>query len=144
MESVVIRNPHNPYTARPMQPYSKYPPKYKQFHNQMLQYNYGPPPHQGKPHDVFGKPVEVYVRPQDSKKGQNFKDHNAPEIYKQEVYKLPDSDTAPQSVNQQQVKTAQQQQHLAGTKPTSNPFQQYPYKEETFAPLPPSILGKCF
>lgn len=148
LESVVITNPHNPYAARPT--FSKYPMKYKQsLHNAVMQQlnnvqpvQFGLAQYPNKQHDAFSKPVEVYVRPTDSKKPQTFKqqDSHGTEIYKPEVFKLPDSDPAPQSLSQQ-VKTAQQQQNLGG-KSTINPFQQFPHKEEKFAPLPQSILGK--
>lgn len=140
LESVVIRNPHNPFAARPT--FSKYPMKYKQalqFQqlNTVQPIQFGGP--YGKPHDIFSKPVEVYVRPTDSKKLHTYKpDPNAPEIFKPEVYKLPDSDSASQN---QQVKTAQQQQNLGGNvKSPANIYQQFPFKEEKFAQLP-SILG---
>lgn len=150
LESVVIRNAHNPYLARPA--LSKYPTMYKQqLPNTILpQFNvqFGLPNYPtSRPQDVFSKPVEAYVRPTDNAKPkpQNY-DPNAPEIFKPEVFKLPlDSDTAPQSLSQQQVKTAQQQQqqqNLGTLQPPANPYQQYQYKEEKFAPLPPSILGK--
>ncbi|CAG9133974.1 unnamed protein product [Plutella xylostella] len=208
-ENVVIRNPHNPYAARPT--FSKFPTKQQlnkqfqnnaiqqfnnqQFNNQQFnnqqqyngnqfanqqqlsnqhqlsnqqqfnnqqqlsnqqqlnnqqQYNnqqqlsnhqYTPyqfavplPGYQTqKPQDVFGKPIDKYVRPTDAGKRPQSAET---EIYKPEVYKV-DSDTAPQSINQQHVRTAQQQQ-APGSKPTGNTFSQYPDK---FAPLPPSILG---
>lgn len=141
VESVLVRNPHNPYGGRPV--YSKYPNKQKQNNhaqNVMLQQLTNIQPIQfgqyptNKPLDIFGKPIESYARPTEAKKQQQA---GATEIYKQEFYKLPDSDTAPQSVSQQQVKTAQQQ-GLVGI-PNHNPYSQYSFQDAVF---PPSILGK--
>lgn len=135
-ESIVIRNPHNPYAARPV--FSKYPPKFKQqYSNQYQQLTNIQPIHFGqyqtaKPLDVFGKPVDGYAKPTDQRKPQS----SGTEIYKQEIYKLPDSDTAPQSINQQ-VKTAQQS--LLTPKIPVSPYPQYTYQDSV---LPPSILGK--
>ncbi|CAG9795539.1 unnamed protein product [Diatraea saccharalis] len=107
VENIVIRNPQNPYAARPV--YTKYQNKVKQTASNMaLQQLTNVQPVQfgqyqtGKP-IVFGKPIESYVRPTDNKQT-----YSGIETYKPEVYKLPDSDTAPQSVSQT-VKTAQQQ-----------------------------------
>ncbi|RVE46226.1 hypothetical protein evm_009116, partial [Chilo suppressalis] len=102
VENIVIRNPQNPYAARPV--YSKYPNKVKQSGLSSLQQLSNVQPIQfgqyqtGKP--LYGKPVESYVRPTDN---------SGTEIFKPEVFKLPDSDTAQQSLSQT-VKTAQQQQ----------------------------------
>uniref|UniRef100_A0A2A4JQW2 Uncharacterized protein n=1 Tax=Heliothis virescens TaxID=7102 RepID=A0A2A4JQW2_HELVI len=140
VESVLVRNPHNPYNARPL--YSKYPIKLKQnshAQNVMLQQLTNVQPIQfgqyqtTKPLDLFGKPIESYARPTEAKKQQS----SGTEIYKQELYKLQDSDTAPQSVSQQQVKTAQQQ-GLVGIPNIVNPYSQYSFQDAVF---PPSILG---
>ncbi|XP_059059607.1 uncharacterized protein LOC131852884 [Achroia grisella] len=133
-DNILIRNPQNPFAARPV--FSKYPTKHNQpFHNSMLQQLTHVQPvyfgqYQNKPVDVFGKPVEGYVRPTDPAK----QSHGGTEIYKTEVYKLPDSDTASQSVSQQ-VKTAQQQSFAATPK---TPYSHYSFKDSVF---PPSILG---
>ncbi|KAM3956714.1 uncharacterized protein ACR2FA_009368 [Aphomia sociella] len=136
VESVLIRNPQNPFAARPV--FSKYPTKLSQpFHNSMLQQLTNVQPvyfgqyQTNKPIDVFGKPVEGYVRPTDSTK----QSHGGTEIYKTEVYKLQDSDTASQSVSQQQVKTAQQQTFIGTPKA---PYSHYSFKDSVF---PPGILG---
>ncbi|XP_031765885.1 uncharacterized protein LOC113521810 [Galleria mellonella] len=135
VDSVLIRNPQNPFAARPI--FSKYPTKLNQaYHNSMLQQLTHVQPvyfgqyHNNKPVDVFGKPVESYVRPTDPVK----QSHGGTEIYKTEVFKLPDSDTASQSVSQQ-VKTAQQQSFAATSK---TPYSHFSFKDSV---LPPSILG---
>lgn len=137
VDSVLIRNPHNPYAARPV--FTKYPTKFKQqaYQNPLQQLNnvqqlqFGQFP-TAKPVDVFGKPVEGYARP-DQKKQQS----SGTEIFKPEVFKLSDSDTAPQSVSQQ-VKTAQQS--LAATpKVPVSPYPQYTYQDHV---LQSSLLGK--
>ncbi|XP_047030821.1 proteoglycan 4-like [Helicoverpa zea] len=139
VESVLVRNPHNPYNSRPI--YSKYTSKLNKNHaqNMMLQQLTNVQPIQfgqyqtNKPLDLFGKPIESYARPTETKKQQT----SGTEIYKQELYKLQDSDTAPQSVSQQQVKTAQQQ-GLVGIPNIANPYPQYSFQDSIF---PPSILG---
>lgn len=144
VESVLVRNPHNPFNQRPV--YSKYPNKIKQNNhaqNMMLHQLTSIQPIQfgqyqtPKPLDIFGKPIESYARPTETKKQQQ--QHGGTEIYKQELYKL-DSDAAPQSVSQQQVKTAQQQ-GLVGIPNIVNPYAQYSFQDAVF---PPSILGKSF
>lgn len=85
-----------------------------------------------RPLDGYGKPADAYARPEKKPTTADI------ETYKPEVYKLPDSDPAPQSVTQQ-VKTAQQS--LVTPKVPANPFPQYAYQDPI---LPPSILGKCF
>lgn len=139
-DSVVIRNPQNPYAARPIY---KYPNKIKQqqpLQNTVLQQLTNVQPIQfgqyqtSKPLDVFGKPVEGYARPTENKLSQS-----GTEIFKPEVFKLQDSEPAPQQVSQQ-VKTAQQQQVLVGTQKTPlNLYPQYTYQNPVF---PPNILGK--
>ncbi|XP_022814061.1 mucin-3A-like [Spodoptera litura] len=145
VESVLLRNPHIPFNTR--QVYSKYPNKVKQNNHQnlMMQQLTNVQPIQfgqyqtTKPLDLFGKPIESYARPTETKKQQT----SGTEIYKQELYKLQDSDTAPQSVSQQvktgpqQVKTAQQQ-GLVGIPNIVNPYAQYSFQDAVF---PPSILG---
>lgn len=148
MDSVLIRNPHNPYAARPV--FQKYPQKIKQqpqLQNNVFQQLSSIQPLQfaqyqtSKPLDIFGKPIESYARPTQNKNQQS----SGTEIYKQEVYKLPDSDTASQSLSQQ-VKTAQQQnlkvqQNLGVQNQFYNPYGQYSFQG---AALPPSILGNDF
>lgn len=133
LDSILIRNPHSPYAARPV--FQKYPQKYKQqLQNNVFQQLSSIQPIQfgqyqtAKPLDIYGKPVENYLKKQQS---------NGIETYKPEVFKLPDSDTASQSLSQQ-VKTAQQQ-HYAGQNQVYNNYPQYSYQDAVF---PPSILGK--
>ncbi|XP_060805715.1 mucin-2-like [Amyelois transitella] len=133
LDSVLIRNPQNPYAARPV--FSKYPAKIKQpYHNTVLQQLTNIQPiHFGqyqtsKPLDVFGKPVEGYARPTEPSKQSH-----GTEIFKPEVYKLPDSDTASQSLTQQ-VKTAQQSFVVT---PKAPAYSHYAFQDA----FPPSILG---
>lgn len=137
-QSVLVRNPHNPYMERPV--YSKYPTKLKQnnhLQNAMLQQLTSIQPiHFGqyqtaKPLDIFGKPIESYARPNEVKKQQT-----TIETFKPDVFKL-DNDAAPQSVSQQ-VKTAQQQ-GIVGLPNIVNPYAQYSFQDSV---LPPNILGK--
>lgn len=159
VESVLIRNPHNPYAARPVY---KYPQKVKQpIHNyqhlpnvQPVQFAY----QTGKPFDAF--PISADPKPE-NKKPQQQSSASETEIYKPEVYKLPDNDVAQQSLNQQ-VKTAQQQaipvqnyqnqnfpaqifpaqtfaQNSYGQKIPANPYSHYTYTDNSF---PPRIFGK--
>ncbi|XP_049877258.1 mediator of DNA damage checkpoint protein 1-like [Pectinophora gossypiella] len=136
VDSVLIRNPHNPYAARPVfaKPYPTKQSYHKQFNLQQIpnlqpiQFNI---PSQ-KPLDVFAKPVNGYAKPTDTKTAQS----GNTEIYKTEVYKLQDSDSSQQQVNQQQVKTAQQS--LVTPKIPVSPYPQYQYQD---AVLPPGILG---
>lgn len=134
-QSVLVRNPHNPYIDRPV--FSKYPNKVKQnnyLQNAMLQQLTNIQPIQfgqyqtGKPLDVFGKPIDNFVRQNEVKRPQA----STIETFKPEVFKL-DNDAAPQSVNQQ-VKTVQQQ----ALPNFGNPYSQYSYQD---ALLPPTILG---
>lgn len=134
LDTSYIRNPHNPF-ARPV--FSKYPTKFKQqAQNNALQQltslqpNYFGQYQTPKPTDVFGKPINDYVSPNVVKNSQAA----SMEIFKPEVYKLPDTNTASQSVSQQ-VKTAQQQNFGPQT---FNHFPQYTFQE---AALPHSILG---
>lgn len=147
LDSVLIRNPHNPYAARPVfpqYPQNKFKQQQQQLQNNALQQLTSIQPLQfgqyqtSKPLDIFGKPVKSYARPTENKNQSG-----GTEIYKQEVYKLPDSDTASQSVSQQ-VKTAQQQslgvhQNLGLQNQIYNPYGQYAFQD---AALNPSILGK--
>ncbi|KAI5642954.1 hypothetical protein NE865_04994 [Phthorimaea operculella] len=133
-DSVLIRNPHNPFAARPV--FGKpYPTKQQQFLNKQYQQQLaGIQPLQfpiatGKPLDVFGKPVNGYAKPTDTKTAQT----GNTEIYKTEVYKLQDSDTAQQ---QQQVKTAQQS--LATQKIPVSPYPQFQYQDPVY---PSNIFG---
>lgn len=153
VESVLIRNPQNPYAARPV---FKYPGKIKgSLQSTVLQQLSNVQPLQfgqyqtSKPVD-FAKPVEGYARP-DNKHG-----YSGIETFKPEVFKLPDSETAPQQVSphqvkntqqqpvksaqQQTVKTAQQQQALGTQKAPLqvNPYSHYTYQDAVF---PPSIIG---
>ncbi|XP_028172886.1 mucin-5AC-like [Ostrinia furnacalis] len=139
LDSVVIRNPQNPYAARPVFKYSNNKIKQQPLQNTVLQQLNNVQPIQfgqyqtSKPLDVFKKPVEGYARPTENKPNQS-----GTEIYKPEVYKLQDSEPAPQQVSQQ-VKTAQQQQALIGTqKPPHNPYPHYTYQDPVY---PPNILG---
>ncbi|GBP27264.1 hypothetical protein EVAR_77278_1 [Eumeta japonica] len=128
-ENLIIRNPHGSF-ARPHQ---KQKPKNvfdSILQQQQLPFDY-------KPHDIFSKPADVYARPAANKKPVTYKDPNAPEVFKPEVFELTDNTAAPQSV--QQVKT-QQQQHGA-TKIGSTSLQHYPVYDEKFSPIPASLLG---
>lgn len=135
LDSVLIRNPHNPYAARPV--FQKYPQKFKQQlqKNVLQQLTSIQPIHFGqyqtpKPVDIFGKSIE---------NGKNQQANNGIETFKPEVFKLPDSDTASQSLSQQ-VKTAQQQHFGGGQSQVYNTFPQYSFQDAVF---PPSILGKA-
>ncbi|XP_072942424.1 uncharacterized protein [Epargyreus clarus] len=143
VESVVFRNPHNPYSARPV--IQKYQTKPKQqFQNNVYQQLTNIQPIQfgqyptGKPLDIFGNPVEVYVRPDAAKRPQSADT----EIFKPEVFKLPDNEVAPQSVSQQ-VKTAQQQTYVGTQKFPVNPNANYAFQDSisNYQQFPPSILG---
>ncbi|XP_053614308.1 mucin-2-like [Plodia interpunctella] len=130
LDSVLIRNPQHPFAARPV---FKYPPKIKpSYHNTMLQQltniqpiHFGPYP--GNKPLEFAKPVEGYARPEGSKQSHGT------EVFKPEVYKLSDSDTASQSISQQ-VKTAQQ---TFTATPKTPAYSHYTYQDA----FPPSILG---
>lgn len=131
-DSVIIRNPHNPYAARPV--YTKYPTKFKQSYPMQQQLTNIQPIQfaqpASRPLDNYGKPADAYGRPE--KKPVASADI---ETYKPEVYKLPDNNPASQSVTQQ-VKTAQQS--LVTPKVPPNAYPQYSYQDHM---LPPSILG---
>ncbi|XP_063626473.1 adhesive plaque matrix protein-like [Cydia splendana] len=135
VESVLIRNPHNPYAARPV--FTKYPQKFKQpiqQHVQPVQYQY-----------QTGKPFDIYPKPADYSKPEKKPQSSETEIYKPEVYKLPDNEAAQQALNQQ-VKTAQQQtfpvqgfaQNFPGQKIPVNPYSHYTFQDNSF---PPRIFG---
>ncbi|XP_047536569.1 uncharacterized protein LOC125070665 [Vanessa atalanta] len=135
VDSVLIRNQHNPYAARPV--LQKHQTKQKQqYHNNILQQLTNVQPIQFgqystvKALDLFGKPIEAYPRP-DGKRPHSAET----EIFKPEVFKLPDTDTASQYINHQ-VKTAQQQTYSL----PKLPINQYghPFQDNVF---PPSILG---
>lgn len=108
-----------------------------------LQYEYKQQPHDfnkqqdgfNKQQDHFNKPGEMYARPLNE--GKRPQTSNV-EMFKPEVYKV-DSETAPQSVSQQ-VKTAQQQS--ANVKPPVSGYPTYQFKDEKYAPIPPSLFGK--
>ncbi|XP_030029074.2 proteoglycan 4 [Manduca sexta] len=138
LDSSLIRNPHNPFAARPA--YSKYPNKFKQQaqNNVLQQLTSIQPIHFGqyqttKPLDIFGKPIETYVRPNEVRKPVH---QPTMEIFKPEVFKLPDTDTSAQSVSQQ-VKTAQQQSFVGAQSQVFNPYPQYTFQDAAL----PSILG---
>ncbi|XP_068620538.1 uncharacterized protein [Battus philenor] len=132
LDGFVFRNTHNQFAARPQQ--KPYQSKQKQpAQNSLLQQLTSIQPiHFGqyqtpKPYDLFGKPIDSYGRPIDGGKRQQ----TVTEIFKPEVYKLPDNTAQPQ-----EVKTAQQQT-FAGVH-NVNPLANYAFQD---SPLPPTILG---
>lgn len=136
LDNSFIRNPHNPFAARPS--YSKYPTKIKQPNNALQQLTSVQPVHFAqyqtpKPQDIFGKPLDSYGRPIENKKYLS----TTMEVFKPEVFKLPDSDTASQSLSQL-VKTAQQQTLVGSPGHAYNPFQQYTFQN---AGLSSGLLG---
>ncbi|CAG5030019.1 unnamed protein product [Parnassius apollo] len=129
IDSYFIRNTHNSFGHRPQQ---KYPSQQQQHNNLLQQLTSIQPIHFGqyqtpKPQDQFAKPVDSYGRPVEGSK----KPQTVTEIFKPEVYKLPNSNTA----QKQEVKTAQQQT-FAGN--NVNPLANYAFQDSA---LPPSILG---
>ncbi|XP_045777588.1 uncharacterized protein LOC123875663 [Maniola jurtina] len=132
IDSVIFRNPQHSYSARPVLKNTK---QKSQYHNNILQQLTNVQPIQfgqyNIPVDMYGK-VE-YARP-DGKRPQSAET----EIYKPEVYKLPDSDTASQFISQP-VKTAQQQTFTSKfpINQYGHPFQDNVYNIQHF----PNILG---
>ncbi|CAH2042633.1 unnamed protein product, partial [Iphiclides podalirius] len=120
-DSFLLRN-GNPYAPRPQQ---KYPAKQKQHSplSSIQPVNFGQ--YQTPRPQELGL-IDSYGRPLDGKR------QSATEIFKPEVYKLPDSNTA-----QQQVVRTAQQQTFAGVH-NVNPLANYAFQD---SPLPPSILG---
>lgn len=97
--------------------------------------NFGTPVESfGKPTENFGKPIED-LGTSNAKKQQN----TVMEIFKPEVYQIPNIDTTQRPVIQQ-VKTAQQQQSLLGN--VIPAFNAYPHFSFHNALQPPSILGE--
>ncbi|CAK1584799.1 unnamed protein product [Parnassius mnemosyne] len=131
IDSYFVRNTHNSFGHHQQQ--QRYPSQQQQQHNNLLQQLTSIQPiHFGqyqtqKPQDQFGKPVDSYGRPVEGSK----KPQTVTEIFKPEVYKLPNSNT----VQKQEVKTAQQQT-FAGN--NVNPLANYAFQDSA---LPPSILG---
>ncbi|CAG9563778.1 unnamed protein product [Danaus chrysippus] len=130
-ENLLIRNPHNPYSARPV--LQKQQTKQKQqYHNNILQQLTNVQPVQfgqyqtAKPIDIY-KPNEANSRP-DGKRPQSAET----EIFKPEVYKLPDSYTSNQ-YNTQPVKTAQQQSFGQQKQSFNQQQQSFPQQQQFFA-----------
>ncbi|CAG4947872.1 unnamed protein product [Colias eurytheme] len=158
-DNVFIRNPQNQFLSRPVYQ-QKFPTKQKQqqqqqYHNNILQsltsiqpihFGYYSTP---TPVNILGNPIQIYARP-DSKRPQA----SGTEIYKQELYKLPNN---AQQVNQQtnqqgnqqanqqtnqQVKTAQQQAVAATNLQSANPYFQYSLQDlAQIQQLPHSLLS---
>lgn len=136
--NVIIRNPHNPYAARPV--IQKHPQKQNQYHSNILQQLTNVMPIQFGQYSTF-KPLDVYTNSVDPQRPKKRPNSAETEIFKPEVFKLPDSEIAPQFISPQQVKTAQQ--HTLNTKVPLNPFGVYNFQDQLASlQFPPSIIGK--
>ncbi|XP_045537428.1 uncharacterized protein LOC123721776 [Papilio machaon] len=131
LDSYVVRNSHNQFAQRPQQ---KHPNKHKQPTNNNLlqQLTSIQPIHFGqyqtqKPLDLYSNPIDSYGRPIEGGK----RPQTVTEIYKPEVYQLPDTTS-----QQQEVKTAQQQT-FSGYHSIS-PLANYAFQDSA---LPSSLLG---
>ncbi|CAH2235295.1 jg5865, partial [Pararge aegeria aegeria] len=131
IDSNIFRNQHHQYSVRPVLKNTKQ----KQYHNNIGQISNAQSIQYGQyniPLDIYGK-ID-YPRP-DGKRPQS----SDTEIYKTEVFKLPDTDTASQFIAQP-VKTAHQQHTFTSKLPINqygHPFQDNVYNMQQF----PSILG---
>ncbi|XP_023947877.2 mucin-3A [Bicyclus anynana] len=129
IDSMLFRNPPQTYSARPVKTKQK-----QQYHNILQQFSNVQPIQYGQyniPLDMYGK---IDYPRQDTKRPQSAET----EIFKPEVYKLPDSETASQ-FNAKPVKTVQQQT-MTSKLPINqygHPFQDNVYNMQQF----PSFLG---
>lgn len=134
VDSVLIRNP-NAYAARPV--LQKQQTKQKpQYHNNILQQLTNVQPIQFGQYSTV-KPLDIFTKANAHSRPDGKRPHSAEtEIFKPEVFKLGDTDTASQFLTQS-VKTAQQQSYT----PSKFPINQYghPFRDTVF---PPSILGR--
>lgn len=132
-DSVFIRNPNNAYAARPVlqKQQSKQKPQY---HNNILQHLTNVQPIQFGQYSTV-KPIDIFAKPNSRPDGKRPQSAET-EIFKPEVFKIGDTDTASQFLSQT-VKTAQQQSYT----PSKYPINQYghPFQDTVF---PPSILGE--
>ncbi|XP_032519876.2 mucin-2-like [Danaus plexippus] len=106
-ENLLIRNQHNTYSARPVLQKQQTKPK-QQYHNNILHQLTNIQPVQFGQYQT-AKPIDIYNTNEANSRPDGKRPQSAEtEIFKPEVYKLPDSYTANQYINQP-VKTAQQQ-----------------------------------